>query len=136
MFETNTTERLKIIWFAFLEACERFWDNRFRRIEASEEVEYLRREIEKIRQDYRELVNSVIMRSATSDEPDAISDLESKPIGGRPHWRVQANQMAIAAREEKRKQDEAVASQLKRKVPINAPPQTIEQLEEELLKVE
>ncbi len=132
MFEIPMSERLKTVIYSFLEACERFWDNRFRRDETSEEVLYLRRELDKARQDLIELARSFANRDVAS-ESDTISDSELKPIGGRPHWRVEANKLAEAARKQKRLQDQTAELNSKmRSIPIT----TVDELEAELLKAE
>ena len=129
----NLKEAFYSMLLSFMGAFERFFDNRFNGTRESSEVIFLRNELNKVRMDYNELVKSITSPKVITQEPD-IDTTNLKPIGSRPHWRVQANQMAEQARVAKAQKEEQerlarVTSNTSRPVTEDA---TIEALESEL----
>ncbi len=121
--------RIQIVFLTFLDACERFWDNRFRRLDPDDEKLYLRTELDKARMEYYRLAELFTKRN-DSVETEPYPETEFKPLGGRPHWRVTANELSRNSRIEKERRDKERINS--RSVPI----QSTEQLEQELLQVE
>lgn len=77
--DINMLDDLRTIWSAFVEAIIRFWNNRFHSIKNSE-VDFLRDELMRSRNDYKELVQS--LNQPVIHNPKQIEDSEMYPIKG------------------------------------------------------
>lgn len=77
--DINMLDDLRTIWSAFVEAIIRFWNNRFHSIKNSE-VDFLRDELMRSRNDYKELVQS--LNQPVIHNPEQIEGSEMHPIKG------------------------------------------------------
>lgn len=117
-------ELFKDLFRSILEAGIRFWNNRFLTVDSN--VEFLKREIEKLHIERNKLIDAILeLSNPPAKEETQPGRTDFKPIG-RPSWRQRAAQLENEYRQKRVEMDRKKAEE---KITVG---KSIEELEKEV----